>query len=214
MPSYITVQKGGNGRYEEKKSVFLGEIRHVVSEEEALAFVRDIKKKHYDARHHCYAYRIGRTQPDLHASDDGEPSGTAGRPILNVLAGADVTDAVLVVTRYFGGTLLGTGGLVRAYTSAARDCLKQSVLVERRQGIRILLTAAYPDVGRIRHMTEERGIQVISSTYTERVQMECVLPEEDGDAFIRKITDLTSGRTETEKTGLVWYDSRVFSAEN
>lgn len=118
---YKIVCERGYGEYEEKKSRFLAEIVPASSIEEAMAFVESIRKKHYDARHHCFAYVIGRNKEMTRYSDDGEPGGTAGKPILEVLLGADVTDTVAVVTRYFGGTLLGTGGLVRAYTQAAKE---------------------------------------------------------------------------------------------
>ena len=198
----ITVKSGGHGRYEEKKSVFLGEIAHVESADEAMDFVREIRRKNYDARHNCYAWSIGVGQPELHASDDGEPSGTAGRPILDVLTGAGVTDAVLTVTRYFGGTLLGTGGLVRAYTAAAKDCLEKSVLITKFFGKTLQLTIAYTDVGRVQHFLEERQIRVLSSEYTDKVRMCLILPEMDVESTEKALTELTAGRAEmTEGEG-------------
>ena len=120
MNSYYTIYRGGSGEVVEKKSRFIGEARAVSSEEEAAAFVEEIRKKYYDARHHCFAYVIGTDGKQMRAADDGEPQGTAGRPMLEVLTGKGLANAMVVVTRYFGGTVLGTGGLVRCYTAAAQ----------------------------------------------------------------------------------------------
>ena len=125
MP-YRVVYQEGTGEYEEKKSRFIANIAPVSSEAEAVSFIESIRKKYYDARHHCTAFIIGRNKEVTRCSDDGEPSGTAGKPILEVLLGADVTNVAAVVTRYFGGTLLGTGGLVRAYTQAAREAIENA----------------------------------------------------------------------------------------
>lgn len=202
---FITVKSGGHGRYEEKKSVFLGETAHVESADEALNFVREIRRKNYDARHNCYAWSIGTGQPELHASDDGEPSGTAGRPILDVLTGAGITDAVLVVTRYFGGTLLGTGGLVRAYTAAAKDCLAKSVLVTKIPGKTLRITLEYTDIGRVQHFLGERQIRVLSTEYSDRVCFELIVPEENVQPVKKAITELTAGRAKTEEGGEQWF---------
>ena len=117
--AYYTIQKTGHGEYEEKRSRFLGEAIPVQSEEEVQEHLTRIRKQYYDARHHCSAYVLGEKKDRKKASDDGEPQGSAGLPILNVIEGAGCTGILIVVTRYFGGTLLGTGGLVRAYTNAA-----------------------------------------------------------------------------------------------
>lgn len=123
------IDAGGTGEYTEKKSRFIGELRKVSSPEEAALFLKETRKAHSDARHHCSAWIIGAGREIKHSNDDGEPSGTAGRPILSVLEGADLTDAALIVTRYFGGVLLGTGGLVRAYTEAAKAAVAASTLI-------------------------------------------------------------------------------------
>lgn len=120
LKEYETILEAGTDEIVEKKSRFIGYVCHIESEEEALDFVTSIKKKHYDARHNCYAYSIGEEQPLLRFSDDGEPGGTAGKPILEVITGRGLHNVCIVVTRYFGGTLLGTGGLVRAYTEASK----------------------------------------------------------------------------------------------
>ena len=123
------VDAGGTGEYTEKKSRFIGELRAVTSPEEAALFLKETRKSHSDARHHCSAWIIGAGREIKHSNDDGEPSGTAGRPILSVLEGAELTNAALIVTRYFGGVLLGTGGLVRAYTEAAKAAIAASTLI-------------------------------------------------------------------------------------
>ena len=127
--SYKTIEKPGFFEYEEKKSRFLGAAFPVKSEEEAEGVLSSIRKEHYKARHHCSAMVLGQKRDRRRSSDDGEPSGTAGMPILNVIDGAGCTDVIIVVTRYFGGTLLGTGGLVRAYTQAAQGALKDAGIV-------------------------------------------------------------------------------------
>ena len=116
LKEYVTILEPGTGEIVEKKSRFIGYVSHVESEEEANLFITGIKKRHYDARHNCYAYTVGEEQPLMRFSDDGEPGGTAGKPILEVITGNKLCNVCIVVTRYFGGTLLGTGGLVRAYT--------------------------------------------------------------------------------------------------
>ena len=123
VDSYNTILTPGTDEIVEKKSRFIGYAQPVSSEEEAYAFVESVKKKHYDARHNCHAFAIGKENTLYRFSDDGEPQGTAGKPILEVISGNQVTDICIVVTRYFGGTLLGTGGLVRAYTEAAKLAL-------------------------------------------------------------------------------------------
>ena len=124
---YVILAETGNGYYEEKRSRFPAAAYPVRSEEEAAALIAAEKKKTYDARHHCWAYVLGPNRETVRFSDDGEPSGTAGKPILEVLLGRGVRDALIIVTRYFGGTLLGTGGLVRAYTAASQDALDHAV---------------------------------------------------------------------------------------
>ena len=123
---YKTIIESGSGEYIEKKSRFIGELVPVSSEEEAFAYLDAVRKKHYNASHHCFAYVLGEKNQTERASDDGEPSGTAGRPILHVLEGEEICNALIVVTRYFGGTLLGTGGLTRAYTAAAKAAVAKT----------------------------------------------------------------------------------------
>ena len=131
--AYKILYRGGSGEITEKKSRFIADLKPVSSEEEALAFIEEIRKKYWDARHHCYVYRIGERSQTVRFSDDGEPAQTAGKPMLDVLAGRDIHDVCAVVTRYFGGTLLGTGGLVRAYSQAVQAGLENCLVVEKRR---------------------------------------------------------------------------------
>ena len=132
MEQYKTVLEGGTGEIIEKKSRFIATVRPVRNEEEALAFLEEMRKQYWDARHNCYAYSVGRNREYTRCSDDGEPSGTAGRPMLDVILGEDIYNVAVVVTRYFGGVLLGTGGLVRAYSKAVQKGLSESLLIEKK----------------------------------------------------------------------------------
>ena len=141
VEEYKTIYKGGIGEITEKKSRFIATIRPAKTEEEALAFLEEMKKKYWDARHNCSAYVLGERQELLRCSDDGEPSQTAGKPMMDVLTGAGLTNVAAVVTRYFGGTLLGTGGLVRAYSAAVQEGLKNSRIITKYLGTRLLVAS-------------------------------------------------------------------------
>lgn len=192
--TYNTIYTPGTGESVEKKSRFLGVAEHVTSEEEALALVDAIRKEHYDARHHCFAYVIGTDGKTMRAADDGEPQGTAGRPMLDLLIGAGLCDAIVVVTRYFGGTLLGTGGLVRNYAAAAQAALDASRIIEKKPGCRATLRADYTDVGKIQHLLGELQIPQIDSAYGEDVTFELIVPDEIADRFRAALTEATAGR--------------------
>ena len=140
---YKIVYAGGEAQIIEKKSRFIATVVPVETEEEALAFIESLRKKYWDATHNCYAYVVGERNEIQRCSDDGEPSGTAGRPMMDVLAGAGVHNAAVVVTRYFGGTLLGTGGLIRAYSLAVQEGLAAAEVITRIPGVKLKLTAEY-----------------------------------------------------------------------
>lgn len=188
----LTLYKGGIGQYEEKKSRFIATIEPVSSEEEASAFITGIRKKYFDARHNCSAYVIGDNGEKTRCSDDGEPSGTAGRPMLEVLTGAHVTNACVVVTRYFGGTLLGTGGLVRAYTQAVKEALAACTVIDQKQGFAIEFTCDYNDFGKIQHMAGQKGYHITGTDYGENVRVSFVT--DDAQKLLADVTDLTAGR--------------------
>ncbi|MBR3306417.1 MAG: YigZ family protein [Lachnospiraceae bacterium] len=197
--------EGGSGEYEEKKSRFIATLLPVKSEEEASAFIAGIKKRYWDARHNCSAYVIGRNNELCRSSDDGEPSGTAGRPMLEVLTGEGIHNAAVVVTRYFGGILLGTGGLVRAYTQAVKAGLEASRIATERSGYRVLLAMGYSDVDRVLKTLEREGIKPESSDYGSDVTMEAVLPLERWKDIALKITDVSAGRVLCEEIGECTY---------
>ena len=200
-----TIHKGGTGEIEEKKSRFIANVKSVTNEEEAAEFISAIKKKYYDARHNCYAYIINNGQEIIRSSDDGEPSGTAGRPILEVLLGEKLTNTIIVVTRYFGGTLLGTGGLVRAYTSAAKEGLKNCIIVEKQNGKLVSLTTDYEKLGKIQYIISEQNIYTLNTSYTDTVVLELLVPEASLEAFITSITDASNGKIILKDCGFTQY---------
>lgn len=191
---YKIVYRAGEGEIVEKKSRFIASIAPAGSEEEALAFIESVKKRHYDARHNCPAFIIGRNRELTRCSDDGEPSGTAGKPILEVLLGAELTNTVVVVTRYFGGTLLGTGGLVRAYTQAVQEALKHTGIATMRYGATISIQADYTDLGKIQYLLGNKGIAIIDSEYTDKVVLKIQIPEENAEMITKELTENTAGR--------------------
>ena len=161
--TYKTVQGESTGEIEEKRSRFIATIRHIESQEDALAFYEEMRKKYWDARHNCTACILGKKGEYRHSSDDGEPSGTAGRPMLEVLDGAGMTDVAVVVTRYFGGTLLGTGGLVRAYSGAVQEGLRHAEIAEKRFCTCLKITTDYNGVGKLQYLFAQRGLPRLSS---------------------------------------------------
>ncbi len=194
MEEYRILLRGGTGEITEKKSRFIADITPVSSEEEAQQFIAGIRKKYWDARHHCPAYLVGEDHAVSRCSDDGEPSGTAGRPILDVLTGAGLHNVCAVVTRYFGGTLLGTGGLVRAYSAAVQEGLKNCEAVSLISGERISLTMDYGDLGKIQYLLGEEKIATESSDFGEKVSLTVLLPAEQVESVLKKAMDLTGGR--------------------
>ncbi len=190
------VYRGGSGEYEEKKSRFIATLEPVHSEEEALELIAGLRKKYWDARHNCYAYIIGDRAQLQRCSDDGEPQGTAGRPMLEVLQGAGVTDVCAVVTRYFGGTLLGTGGLVRAYTKATSAGLEDSVVLERIEGVNLTIRTDYNGIGKIQYLIGQRGLTTTDARYTDIVELDVLIPGDEKEELIKAVTEATAGRAE------------------
>ena len=176
LREYRILYKGGQGELTEKKSRFIATTRPVETEEEALAFIEEVRKKYWDARHNCFAYVIGEKGELQRCSDDGEPSQTAGRPMLVVLLGEEVRNVCAVVTRYFGGTLLGTGGLVRAYSGAVQEGLKNSVIVTKRLADRLEVQTDYNSVGKIQYIAAQAGITALDSQYTDSVRFTFLVP--------------------------------------
>ena len=191
-----TVYTGGEGEIIEKKSRFIATVRPVSSEEEATAFIGEMKKKYWDARHNCSAFVIGENCETSRCSDDGEPAQTAGRPMLEVLLGEGLHDTAVVVTRYFGGVLLGTGGLVRAYQGAVREGLKNSVIIDKKSGRRLTIDIDYNGLGKIQYLLAQSGIAVIDTAYTAKVRILCMVPSEEQAKIEAEIIEATSGNAD------------------
>lgn len=196
--SQIILYKAGEGEIVEKKSRFIAYIFPVNTEEEALARITEIRKKHYDARHNCFAYVLGDKNETERCSDDGEPSGTAGRPMLDVLTGQGIHNAVAIVTRYFGGTLLGTGGLVRAYTAAMKAGLENCILLEKKKGFEVTITTDYNDIGKIQYLARTLELTEIDTTYEDVVRMKLLVPEDVLEKMQQEVTKKTAGRSQIE----------------
>ena len=188
--------EGGVGELEEKKSRFIATTLPVSSQEEALEFIEKTKKQYWDARHNCYAYVLGDHHEIQRFSDDGEPGGTAGKPMLDVLLGENIHNMAVVVTRYFGGTLLGTGGLVRAYSGAVKKGLANSVILEKRQGRVVLLQTSYSDLGKIQYLLLGNNIPILSEDYGADVCFEVLVPLEQEKHITELLIDGTNGRIE------------------
>lgn len=188
-----TVYSGGEGEIIEKKSRFIATVRPVTSEEEAAAFIAEMKKKYWDARHNCSAFVIGERQEISRCSDDGEPAQTAGRPMLDVLLREDIHNAAVVVTRYFGGVLLGTGGLVRAYQKATQEGLAASVIIDKKEGIRLSVGTDYNGLGKLQYLIAQKGLSLIDTVYTDAVELLLMVPVEEQQAVEREIVEATCG---------------------
>ena len=217
LEQYKTVYEGGEGEIVEKKSRFIATVRPVESEEEALKFLEEMKKKYWDARHNCFVYSIGMNREFTRCSDDGEPSGTAGRPMLDVILGEDIYNVAVVVTRYFGGVLLGTGGLVRAYSKAVQEGLAASRVILKKQGISMKITTDYTGVGKIQYIAGERKLPILDSEYTDRVMMKLLVPVQDIGSVQKAITEGTNGRAKIEKDQELYYallDGQVMTFEH
>ena len=199
MEQYLIPAKEGASEYIEKKSRFLGLIVPVTTEAEARAQLDAVKKREYDARHNCWAYILRSGQKRY--SDDGEPQGTAGQPILNVLEREGVQDVLCVVTRYFGGILLGAGGLCRAYTKAAKDALDDAGISELRPWSVLRLDCPYALFERVKLELEKRGGTVISSEYGAQIALTAALPEPGEAVFAKALQELSAGSLVPEKTG-------------
>lgn len=193
------------GEIIEKKSRFIANVRKVESEAEAAAFVEEMRKRYYDARHHCNAFVIGTKGELTRCSDDGEPSGTAGRPMLEVLLGSEIRGIAAVVTRYFGGTLLGTGGLVRAYTQALQEALKNCPTAMMKYGKRIQIDTDYNGIGKILYLMGQLGLTQESCEYTDKVCLKVLVSGEQTEHFCKEVTELTAGRSKIQVLEEVFY---------
>ena len=203
--SYKILYQAGEGEIVEKKSRFIATIRPADSEEEALSFIAEMRKKYWDATHNCTAFVIGENHEQMRCNDDGEPSQTAGRPMLDVLLGEDVHNCCAVVTRYFGGTLLGTGGLVRAYSAAVKEGLRNCQILEKQLASKLTVETDYTGLGKIQYILGEEKISTLDSQYADKVSLTLLVPVDQLDPLMEKLTEGTNGRCVMEPGEQVWY---------
>lgn len=206
MRSYLTIARDGEAMLEIKRSRFLCTLRRVEDEAAARAVVEEQRRAHWDARHHCSAFVIGADGMLQRSSDDGEPAGTAGAPMLEVLRGHGVSDVVAVVTRWFGGILLGAGGLVRAYSDAVAEGLQEVGTLERQLLEEWAVRLDHAEAGRVEGELRARGVEVLDAAYTQDVRL--LLGVRDPDALRTALAALTAGRVEPERVGERWVDVR------
>lgn len=197
MKSYITIHQYASFEYEDRKSIFIGEAIPVSTESEALTFIDSVKKKYPDARHHVYAYVL-RENSIMRFSDDGEPQGTAGMPVLDIIRKNNLTDTAIVVTRYFGGTLLGTGGLVRAYTAAALGAVENAEIITYDVYVTLNIETTYSDYQKFTPVFSEYGYRSEDVRYTDKVILTGSVQKSNCDSLVEKLIQITSGRAKVE----------------
>ncbi|HLN78548.1 MAG TPA: YigZ family protein [Nocardioidaceae bacterium] len=207
--SYLTVARPALAEIAVRRSRFLCRIARVATEEEARAVVEQERKTYWDARHHCSAFVLGPAADVQRSSDDGEPSGTAGAPMLEVLRGRGLTDVVAVVTRYFGGVLLGAGGLVRAYSDAVRAGLDEAGVRERRLLRRYDVEVAHADAGKLEHGLRAHGVAVLDVEYGAQVRLRLAVPAADVGRLPRLLAELSGGDLVPEPSGTEWVDAEA-----
>lgn len=205
LEEYRTVYEGGQGEIIEKKSRFIATVRPVKTEEEALAFIEEMRKKYWNATHNCFAYVIGERREIMRCSDDGEPGGTAGKPMLDVLLGEELYNTAVVVTRYFGGTLLGTGGLVRAYSKAVQEGLSASRVIEKHHGVLVEIGTDYNGVGKLQYLFAQKEVPILDSQYTENVKLQILVPAKEKEQIKKAVTEATSGRASVTELKELYY---------
>ena len=198
--AYITIRNQGEDRFEEKKSEFIGYAKRVENEEDAKAFVAEIKSMHKQARHNCWAYIIGEKMNIQRYSDDGEPQGTAGIPILEVLKKSNITDCAVVVTRYFGGILLGAGGLTRAYTKGASIAIKAGGVVEKLEGLKLSFEMEYDLFGKIQYLCGQNSWHIEDTEYTDKVIVHILAEKNMADIIESEIVEAASGKVIVSKS--------------
>lgn len=203
---YLVVYEGGEGEIIEKKSRFIATVCPVETEEAAVAFINEMKKKYWDARHNCSAFVIGERQEMTRCSDDGEPAQTAGRPMLDVLLREGITNVAVVVTRYFGGVLLGTGGLVRAYQAATQAGLAASKIIEKCQGTKLVIHTDYNGLGKLQYLFGQQKLAILNTEYAADVIMTVLVPSEQKDMIYKSVVEQTNG-----SAGLEWEESVIYA---
>ena len=192
--SYLTIKDEVSSEFEEKKSIFIGHAKRVYNEDEARAFINKIRSEHKEATHNVYAYILGENMGVQRYSDDGEPQGTAGIPVLEVVKKNLVTDIVVVVTRYFGGILLGAGGLVRAYSKGAALAIKDGGIVEKVKGCILDISMDYDLLGKVQYICGQKSWYIENIEYTDRVKATLYCEVNNLETIKRSIVEATSGR--------------------
>lgn len=211
MENYRTIKENGIHEIEIKKSRFITHLKRVESEEDAIAFIDEIKKEHWKATHNCSAYTLGMNDEIQRAHDDGEPSGTAGVPMLEILLKKELKNVVAVVTRYFGGIKLGAGGLIRAYGGAVNEGVKALGIVERQVQLLIDITVNYSTSGAVENSLREANYRVQETSYAENVTFHCVIPIEDEEKFVQDITNWTSAAADIKIGNQAWVEIPIES---
>ena len=209
MIEYRTIKSAGEHEIEIKKSRFICRIQRAYTKEEADAFVEEVRKEHYKATHNCVAYQIGERNEIQRALDDGEPSGTAGVPMLEVLKNMDLKNVACVVTRYFGGTKLGAGGLVRAYSGAVSEAVHQIGVVERRLQTQVDVTIDYSLNGSMAYWVENSPYSLLDTTYLEKVTYHLGVPSQEVDKVQEELTNLTAAQASFQIGEEVYVDIPV-----
>lgn len=198
--SYFTVKGSAVAEFQEKKSVFIGYIKRVTTEDEAKAFVAEIKGQHKEATHNVYAYVVGENKGIQRYSDDGEPQGTAGIPVLEVIKKNDLTDVAVVVTRYFGGILLGGGGLIRAYSKGAAVAVEEAGIVEKVKGVYLKFTLDYDLIGKIQYLCGTNNWHIEDTIYTDKVDLFMFAEVVEKEKIISAFVEATNGKVITEES--------------
>lgn len=210
--NYMTIQGEAIAEYEISRSRFIAYAKRISSDTEATAYIQAIKKKHWDARHNCASYVIGERGQLQKADDDGEPSGTAGKPILEVIKKNNLTDLVLVVTRYFGGIKLGAGGLIRAYGKAATMALTAATIVERRLFAKIQITIEYPLLGSVENNLHAQNYRIIAKDFTDCVTLTVLAETGSETTLTEDVTNWTAANSLIENLGFTYVEIPVNTA--
>ncbi len=205
MDKYTTILQYARAEVVEKKSKFISSTKPVQTEEEAIQFINEIKKEFYDATHNVFAYQIGERNEIQRCSDDGEPSGTSGPPTLDVLKKQDIKNTVIVTTRYYGGTLLGTGGLVRAYGKSASTAIQNAKIVEKVLFDEFDINCDYTLSGKITYVLNEKNINILNTEYTDTVTYKIILETTLSQTFLKEIVNLTNNNCNINKIDTKFY---------
>lgn len=185
MEEFKTIAESATGEIEEKRSRFIANIYYVEDEEQAKNYLKEIKKKYHDAKHNCFAYKVAKNGEVIErSSDDGEPSGTAGIPMLNIINGEGLCNILIIVTRYFGGILLGTGGLVRSYTEAAKAALSKAKIVEKIIGYEVRIVVSYAELDKFEYYARQKNLKILSKSYNQNIEIIVEIPKELKQDFL------------------------------